>query len=216
MNTEQARFNMIEQQIRPWDVLDTQVLDLMATLPREQFVPEAYKSMAFADIAIPLGNGRQMMHPREEGRMLQAIKPNSDERVLVLGSAGGYVSALLASLAKEVVLVDDDEAALESIKAILSAINIRNVTTHCSDPIKGLKEQAPFDAIVVLGSMETLADDLKEQLSDKGRLFCVLGQEPTMSAVVVTKEADQWKENSLFETRMPVIPNSPKAEKFHF
>jgi protein-L-isoaspartate(D-aspartate) O-methyltransferase len=215
MNTEQARFNMIEQQIRPWNVLDTQVLDLMATLPREQFVPESYKEMAFADISIPVSEQEKMFHPREEGRMLQAVKPSKDERVLVLGACGGYVSALLASLAKEVVLVDDSEQDLANIDATLKAININNVTTHCADPILG-KSGEQFDVIVVLGSMEVFAEHLKQQVNDNGRIFCVLGTEPTMSAVLMTKQEQNWKEKALFETNMPAIVNTPKADKFHF
>ena len=217
MNIEQARFNMIEQQIRPWKVLDPQVLDLLATLPREQFVPEAYQGLAFADIAIPLGNDRFMLHPREEGRLLQAIKPNSNEKVLVVGTGSGYVTALLASMANQVIAIDSDEQFINLAKENLAALNIKNVTFNCTDAFQGLEQEAPFDAIVVLGSMQVLSDSIKKQMAVGGRMFCILGKEPTMEALLINRLSEtEWQEEGLFETIVPALENSPEAEQFHF
>ncbi len=208
---------MIEQQIRPWKVLDPQVLDLLSSIPREKFVPNAYQGLAFADIAIPLGNNRFMLHPREQGRLVQAVKPNSNERVLVVGCSTGYVTALLASLAKKVTAIDGDEQFIKQATENLASLNIKNVTLHCSDPLLGDKTNAPYDVIVVLGSMQVMAEEIKSQLAVGGRLFCVIGQEPTMEALVMTQQSEnEWTEEALFETSVAAIENAPETEKFHF
>jgi len=217
MKIEQARFNMIEQQIRPWKVLDPQVLDLMATLPREQFVPDAYQGLAFADIAVPLGNNRSMLHPREEGRLLQAIKPSLNKKVLVLASGSGYVTALAASMAEEVIAVDTDEEFVVSTTENLEALNIKNVTVHCGDVADGLAEQSPYDAIIILGSMQIVPESIKQQLAVGGRLFCIIGKQPTMEALLVHRISEsEWQEEGLFETFAPALENTPEAEQFHF
>jgi protein-L-isoaspartate(D-aspartate) O-methyltransferase len=217
MNIEQARFNMIEQQIRPWKVLDPQVLDLLSSIPREQFVPEAYQGLAFADIAIPLGNNRFMMHPREEGRLLQAIKPNSSEKVLVINTGTGYVTALLASIAGKVTAIDSNEEFIETTAKNLDALNITNVTLNCSDTNLGDKASAPYDAIVILGSMQVMSEIIKGQLAVGGRMFCIIGKEPTMEALIVNQVTEnEWQEEGLFETSVPALENSPEAEKFRF
>jgi len=217
MNIEKARFNMIEQQIRPWKVLDDEILNLMSSVPRELFVPDAYKALAFADIAIPLSDERHLLHPKEEGRLLQEIKPERHEKVLVVGSATGYVAALLASFANEVYAVDSNTDYVDVSVKYFSKLNIHNITVSCSDPSQGLETQAPFDVIVVLGSMQVLSEVLKKQMKVGGRMFCILGQEPTMEAVLMTRQSDdQWSETGLFELLTPSIPNAPEAEKFHF
>jgi len=217
MNIEKARFNMIEQQIRPWKVLDQQVLDLMATLPREQFVPDAYQGLAFADIAIPLGNDRYMLHPREEGRLLQAIKPKSDENVLVINPGTGYETALLASMAKNVHAVDSDPEFAKLTADTLAALNINNVTVECAEISQGMVSEAPYDVIVILGSMLTVDDAFKQLLKVGGRLFCVVGKEPTMEALLVNRISEkEWQEEDLFETLVPALGNTQEAEIFHF
>ena len=217
MNIEQARFNMIEQQIRPWKVLDQQVLDVMATLPREQFVPDAYQGLAFADIAIPLGRNRFMLHPREEGRLLQAVKPKLNEKVLVINSGSGYITALVASMAEEVVAVDCDEEFASTCREKLAALNINNVTVDCGDGSDGWQSQAPYDVIIILGSMQILPESIRTQLNIGGRMFCIIGKEPTMEALAITRTSEnEWQEECLFETVVPALENSPIAEQFHF
>jgi protein-L-isoaspartate(D-aspartate) O-methyltransferase len=217
MNIEQARFNMIEQQIRPWKVLDQQVLDIMATLPREHFVPDAYQGLAFADIAIPLGNDRFMLHPREEGRLLQAIKPKLDEKVLVINPGSGYVTALVASMAAQVVAIDTDAEFVNTTTENLATLNINNVTVDCGDCSQCWQAEAPYDVIVVLGSMQVLAEAFKQQLKIGGRIFCIIGKKPTMEALVIHRtNEDEWLEECLFETVVPALSNSLLAEQFHF
>ena len=217
MNIEKARFNMIEQQIRPWKVLDQQVLDLMATLPREQFVPDAYQGLAFADIAIPLGRDRFMLHPAEEGRLLQAVKPKFDEKVLVINTGSGYVTALLASMAKEVFAIDSDAEFVALTTEKLATLNIENVTVDCADASQGYESQAPYDVIVILGSMQVLAESFKKQLAVGGRMFCIIGREPTMEALLINRIGEnEWQEEGLFETLVSIVENTPEAEQFHF
>ena len=217
MNIEQARFNMIEQQIRPWKVLDTQVLDLMSTVPRENFVPDAYQGLAFADIAVPLGKDRFMLHPREEGRLLQAIKPNHNEKVLVIGSGSGYVTALVASMADEVIAIDSNEEFAALTTENLAKLSIENVTVSCIDVSEGLASQGPYKVIVILGSMQVLSESIKQQMAVGGRMFCIIGKEPTMEALLVTRISEtEWQEDGLFETSVPALENTPEAEQFHF
>ena len=217
MNIEKARFNMIEQQIRPWKVLDQQVLDLMATLPREQFVPDAYQGLAFADIAIPLGRGRFMLHPGEEGRLLQAVKPKFNEKVLVINPGSGYISALLASMAEEVIAIESDDEFAALTTENLASINIDNVTVDCGDGSEGYESHAPYDVIVILGSMQILSESIKKQLNIGGRMFCIIGKEPTMEALLVNRVGEnEWQEKGLFETLVSAVENTPEAEQFHF
>lgn len=217
MNIEKARFNMIEQQIRPWKVLDSQVLDLMSTVPRENFVSEAYQGLAFADIAVPLGKDRFMLHPREEGRLLQAIKPKHNEKVLVIASGSGYVTALLASMADEVIAIDSDEEFVALTTDNLTKLNIENVTVSCTDVAEGLASQSPYKVIVILGSMQVLSETIKKQMAVGGRMFCIIGKEPTMEALLVTRLSEtDWQEKGLFETSVPALENTPEAEQFHF
>ncbi len=217
MNIENARFNMIEQQIRPWKVLDQQVLDLMATLPREKFVPDAYQGLAFADIAIPLGKDRFMLHPREEGRLLQAVKPSFSDKVLVLGANSGYITALLASMAGEVTAIDSDEDFVSLASENLASSNIKNVNIKLGDASMGLETEAPYDVIVITGSMQILPESIKQQLAIGGRLFCIIGIAPTMEALVITRTGEsKWDEDDLFETNVPALANSPVVEQFQF
>ena len=207
---------MIEQQIRPWKVLDQQVLDLMATLPREQFVPDAYKGLAFADISIPLGNDRFMLHPREEGRLLQAVKPHPNEKVLVINSNSGYVTALLASMADKVIAIDTNAELVATASENLAALNINNVTVDCKDPFES-NQTAPYDVIVILGSMQLISESFKQLLKVGGRMFCIIGKEPTMEALLITRTNDhEWQEEGLFEACVPALENMPEAEQFHF
>ena len=217
MNIEKARFNMIEQQIRPWNVLDDDVLNIMSSVPRELFVPDAYKALAFADIAVPLSDGRHLLHPKEEGRLLQAVKPQAHEKVLVLGSTTGYVTALLASFANEVIAIDSYQEYVDVSADLFAKLNLNNISVSCDEPALGYEKQAPYDVIVLLGSMEVMPESLKQQLKVGGRMFCILGKAPAMEAVLIERQSeDRWDDSGLFELITPSIPNAPEAEKFHF
>ena len=219
VNTEQARFNMIEQQIRPWDVLDQRVLRLFDEVPREAFVPEAYRNLAFADIEIPLGQGETMMSPKLEGRMLQALAVQSGDRVLEVGTGSGFVTACLARLADEVTSIEIDETLAEQARARLAEQGADNVVLRSGDALAMAEETNTYDAIAVTGSLplEEQAEVFKRSLTLGGRLFLVLGEAPVMQAVLITRVGqDQYTLESLFETELPALRNARQPERFAF
>ena len=179
---EQARYNMIEQQIRPWEVLDQRVLDTIACVPREDFVPERYRNLAFGDVAIPIGHGEFMLKPNVEGRLLQALAVRPTDRVLEVGTGSGYLTACLARLAGSVVSVDIVPDFIEVARQKLKALRSSNAVLHAGDASRGWGEHR-YDAIAVTGSMATVADHWRQSLSLGGRLFVVAGQPPVMEAL---------------------------------
>jgi protein-L-isoaspartate(D-aspartate) O-methyltransferase len=217
-SSERARFNMIEQQIRPWEVLDRRVLEVMAQIPREPFVPDAYVGLAYADIEIPLGKGQYMMAPRVLARMLQALNVRPEERVLEIGTGSGYGTACLAALAGSVVSVEIDADLLEQARANLEAQGSR-VDLRQGDALAEAVQGGPFDVIAVTGSLphgEPL-DGLQSQLATGGRLFAVVGEAPVMEALLVTRTGSaQFRREVLFETALPALDKVPEAEHFHF
>ncbi len=215
MNLDQARYNMIEQQIRPWEVLDQRVLDLLGTVPREDFVPPAYRNLAFADINIPLGEGQVMMSPKVEARILQALNLQEDESVLEVGTGSGYVTALLASLAKHVISVDINPEMTRQAGEKLTLHGISNVTLETGDAARGWDTQAPYDAIVITGSLPLLPDTFKQALKVGGRLLAIVGDSPVMSVVLFTRVGEaEWAQETLFETDLPALVNAPQPERF--
>jgi len=215
MNLDQARLNMIEQQIRPWEVLDQRVLDLLTTVPREDFVPEAYRLLAFADMNIPLGNGQVMMPPRVEARILQALNVQEDEAVLEIGTGSGYVTALLASLAKQVISVDINADMTRQAGDKLAAHGITNVTLETGDGAHGWNTHAPYDAIVITGSLPILPATFKQALKVDGRLLAIIGDAPAMEVVLITRVGEmEWAEEALFETDLSALINAPQPERF--
>jgi protein-L-isoaspartate(D-aspartate) O-methyltransferase len=219
VNTEQARFNMIEQQIRPWDVLDQRVLRLFDEVPREAFVPAAYRNLAFADIEIPLGQGETMMSPKLEGRMLQALAVQSGDRVLEVGTGSGFVTACLARLADEVTSIEIDETLAEQARARLAEQGADNVVLRSGDALAMAEETNTYDAIAVTGSLplEEQAEVFKRSLTLGGRLFLILGEAPVMQAVLITRVGqDQYTLESLFETELPALRNARQPERFAF
>jgi len=217
MNTEQARFNMIEQQIRPADVLDSAVLDIIAAVPREAFVPDAYQQLAFSDTHIPLASGQVMMKPIQEARLLQALHISAEDNILEVGTGSGYVTALLAKLGKQVTSVEIDENLSRTAGETLSQQGISNVTLEIGDAAKGWPKQAPYDVIAVTGSLSRLNDNFKQQLKIGGRLFVIVGTEPAMSSLLITRAAEQqWSEENLFETVLPPLINAEKRPEFVF
>lgn len=214
---EQARFNMIEQQIRPWEVLDEQVLDLMAEVPREDFVPESCRNLAYTDTAIPLGNGQVMMPPKLAARILQALDIQPTETVLEIGTGSGYFTALLARLARHVFSVDINPDMTRQAQEKLAAHGVHNVTLETGDGAQGWERHAPYDVIVLTGSVPVLPDCVREQLKLGGRLLAIVGDSPVMEVRLITRrgEAD-WTEESLFETDLPPLINAPQPDRFRF
>lgn len=217
MSVQQSRFNMIEQQIRPWDVLDGAVLALLAKLPREDFVPKQYLGLAFADLEIPLGDGQLMLSPKMEGRILQSLEIKKTDKVLEIGTGSGYLTALLALQAKHVDSVELNAKISKQAAKNIAAQGIENVNLLVADGVHGLAANAPYDVIVFTGSTPLLNTQVERQLAVGGRMFVVVGDAPAMEATLITRiSADNFKTDVLFETCLPAIVNAPQAEKFAF
>ncbi|HEY5645226.1 MAG TPA: protein-L-isoaspartate O-methyltransferase [Pseudomonadales bacterium] len=215
MNVEQARFNMVEQQIRTWEVLDQQVLDLMAQVPREDFVPPAYRNLAFADTAIALDHGQFMMLPRVEARMLQALRVEPRDRVLEVGTGSGFVTALLARLGGHVASVEIFDSLHRSAQAKLDAHGIANFDLYLGDASRGWDRGGPYDAIAVTGSLPVLTEEFQNSLAVGGRLFVVVGHEPAMEALLITRMSEtQWATDCLFETVLPPLVGVEEPKRF--
>lgn len=216
MDLEQARFNMIEQQIRPWDVLDETILSLLARVKREDYVPEAYSAMAFMDIEIPLGHGETMLSPKVEARLVQELKLKSSDKVLEVGTGSGHMTALLASLAKHVhsvEIVPEFKAAAQK----LAAHGFTNITLEVGDAARGWAVHAPYDAIVLTGSEPVLADEFLAQLKPGGRLIAFVGTAPAMAARRIQLiEPGVQVSQDLFETSVRALRNAPQAAQFVF
>ena len=217
MNIEQARFNMIEQQIRPWDVLDPQVLDLLFVVKREDFVPAAYRNLAFADMEIPLGSGQAMLAPRVEARLLQELAIRKTDKVLEIGTGSGYMAALLAARAEHVVTVENRPELADLARQNLAKAGVSNVSVEVGDGAAGWLQGAPYDAIVVSGSVPVLPQAMLKQLRLGGRLAVIVGEAPVMEAQLITCTADGvFNTVNLFETVVPAIDGVAAKEAFSF
>lgn len=218
-NSEQARFNMIEQQIRPWEVMDERVLGTMMEIPREPFVPDAYRGLAYADIEVPLGSDQLMMAPRVVARMLQALDVRPEDRVLEIGTGSGYGTACLAALGRKVVSIEAAAGLLAQARETLQQQGVRNVELRKGDGLAGPVDGGPFDVIAVTGSLpsEEPLEDLEAQLKDGGRLFVVVGEDPVMEALLITRTGDrELRRETLFETSLPALDKVPEPEHFSF
>jgi protein-L-isoaspartate(D-aspartate) O-methyltransferase len=209
---------MIEQQIRTWEVLDATVLDLLKQVPRESFVAPQYAGIAFADLEIPIGHGQTMLSPKLEGRIIQALEIKSTDSVLEIGTGSGYLTALLASMAKQVVSVEIHAELSQLAQARLTQQKIENPTLEIGDAAKGWPAHAPYDVIVFTGSLPVAPDSLVEQsLAIGGRMFVVVGEAPVMQAILIERVAEaDFKRDVLFETCLPSLENAPQPERFHF
>jgi protein-L-isoaspartate(D-aspartate) O-methyltransferase len=217
MNLEQARANMVEQQIRPWEVLDPVVLDLLYTVPREEFVPPAMRNLAFADLEIPIGEGEKMMAPKIEARILQGLALRKTERVLEVGTGSGYLTALLARCAAHVHSLEIRPALAAFGRANLERNGIDNVTLDVGDGARGDPRRAPYDAIVLTGSTPVLPTGLREQLLPGGRLFAVVGEPPVMVARLITCTAPgTYATVDMFDTVLAPLVNAEQAPRFRF
>lgn len=217
MNLEQARYNMVEQQIRTWEVLDQDVLDLLMTVKREQFVPPACLKLAFADTSIPLGHGASMLPPAIEAKMLQALQLRKSDKVLEVGTGSGYMAALLGARSDHVYTVEIEPELAAKARENLRRQDADNVTVIEGDGALGWPAQAPYDAIVLSGSVTEIPDTLPAQLKVGGRLLAVVGEAPLMQARLVTCVAEgQFQSVNLFETSIPRLRNVPERGKFVF
>jgi len=208
---------MIEQQIRTWDVLDQNVLDLFEKIPREDFVPEDYRRLAYADIAIPIGHDQVMMHPKVEARMIQALTIDSTDCVLEVGTGSGYVTALLAAASRHVHSVEIFPELQQQARDHLTIYDITNVTLEEGDGARGWDRHGLYDVIAVTGSLPDLPESFLTSLNRGGRLFAVVGEAPVMEAILVTRVGDhKFSRETLFETDMPPLVNAPVRTEFIF
>ena len=215
-DVEPARFNMVEQQIRTWDVLDPAVLELLFTVKREEFVPPAYRSLAFADLEIPLGDGQRMWTPKLEARVLQALAVQPDDRVLEIGTGSGYFTALLAARGARVTSVEIDAGRAATARANLVRHGFERVRVEVGDGARGFGHDT-YDAIVLTGSTPVLPDAFAAQLVPGGRLFAIVGEAPLMAARLVRRSpAGAPVVTDLFETVVPPLVNAAQPARFAF
>jgi protein-L-isoaspartate(D-aspartate) O-methyltransferase len=220
MNIEQARFNMIEQQIRPWDVLDQDVLELLVVVKREAFVPLAYRALAFADSEIPLPHGENMLTPKLEARILQELLIKKHENVLEIGAGSGYMAALLAYKARHVTTVEIEPELKELAQQNLADYGVGNVEVVQGDGAQGwagANQSAPYDVIVVSGSLPVVPDALLAQIKVGGRMFVIVGHAPAMTAQIITRTSDiRYHTVNLFETIVKPLRNAVVPSQFKF
>lgn len=217
MNFEKARFNMVEQQIRPWEVLDPDVLDLLMSVKREEFVPAAHRELAFADVEIPIGCGQVMLKPVIEGKVLQALRPAKPDQVLEIGTGSGWFAALLAARAEWVRTIEIEPELVKLASANLARNGVDNVVVVQGDGIAGWPDRAPYDIIVVSGGLPFVPQALLEQLKVGGRLFAFVGEVPVMKARLITCEAEgRFSTEDIFETVVPTLKNAPQRDGFSF
>ena len=216
MNTDYARLQMVNQQVRGWNVYDEDVLAMLKALPREDFVPAGYESLAFADMAIPLGHGESMMTPTIEGRLLQALGLRGRERVLEVGTGSGFMTACLAKLAARVTSIDIHAEFVDSAAQKLEHANIENVELMQMDATQELPGDG-YDAIAVTGSVQRFDPRFAEALAEHGRLFIIVGDAPAMEARLVERKSDRdWHSTSLFETDLKPLVHGARPPEFSF
>ena len=225
IDIERARFNMIEQKIRPWDVLDVDVLALLQQVKREEFVPLGNRALAFVDMFIPLvgeteealRNGWCMLEPKMEARMLQDVAPRAHEKVLEVGAGSGYMAALLASRAQRVISLEIEPRLARMARENLQQAGIRNVEVREADGARGLAAEGPFDAIVLSGSVQEVPSALLQQLKVGGRLGAIVGNEPVMRATFITRTGEaSWTTDQPWDTCAPRLAHFPEASRFRF
>jgi protein-L-isoaspartate(D-aspartate) O-methyltransferase len=217
MSFERARYNMVEQQLRPWEVLDSNVLNILEDIEREDFVPVRYRKLAFADLSIPLSCDQIMMKPVVEGRMLQAIDLKQDETVLEIGTGSGFITACLARLARHVVSVEFFEELSDSAQHNLKEKEIHNIELFVGDAMSSWQPEQAHDVVVVTGSVSEVPEHFRGWVNPGGRLFVVTGESPAMEARLLTRlNASDWRKESLFETDLPRLINAEQAPEFEF
>jgi len=217
MNTQQARFNMVEQQIRPWQVLDPQVLTVLSNVPRELFVPQAYQAMAYTDTDIPLGHGESMAPPRVAARLMHDLHLTGTEKVLEIGTGSGYMTALLAGRAQRVVSLEINPELASNARNNLQRAGITNADVRVADGSTGASGDAPFDAIVLGGSVTEVPQALLQQLKVGGHLLAIVGQDHVMVATLYTRTAEAaWDSKALWDHTAPRLQGFTEPTRFKF
>ena len=214
---EKARFNMVEQQIRPWQVLDPAVLHTLQHIARELFVPSAFQALAYTDTDIPLGHGQSMVAPRIDARLLHDVKLKPTDSVLEIGTGSGYLTALLADRSQHVVSLEINPQLHGNAHANLQRAGIHNVDVRLADGSAGAVADGPFDAIVLGGSVHEVPPALLQQLKIGGRLIAIVGEEPVMQATLYTRTSESaWDHRELWDTTAPRLMGFPEPSRFHF
>ena len=219
MSFEQARFNMVEQQIRPWQVLDQQVLDVILKTPREAFVPAEQRQLSYVDTAIALAHGQCMMPPVVEGRLLQALNLRAEDQVLEIGTGTGYLTACIAQLSAQVESIDIYQDFIDDAGRNLGGLGLSNVQLTVADACQPIEKSKQYQVIAFTGALPAVPNDYKNALTIGGRLFVIVGQpnQPIMEALLITRTSQaQWMQESLFETHIPFLVNAPVPGSFSF
>ncbi len=214
-NIELARQNMVENQVRPWEVLDARVLDTLRTVRREDFVAPTHRALAFADMALPLGHGEVMLKPVVEGRILQALELQPGERVLEIGTGSGFLTACMAQLAGSVTSVEMHADLADAARARLATAQIRNARVEVAEALHTFSTAEAFDTVVVGGAVHALPDRFRAWVRPGGRLFAFVGDSPAMQATLYRRADDtHWSQESLFETDLPYLKNAEPPRRF--
>lgn len=218
MDFNTARYNMVEQQIRPWNVLDFDLLDVLSDIPREKFVLPQQQQLAYSDQSLALANGSSMLEPKVMARLIQALKLNLADTVVEIGTGSGYATAVLAKMAGQVITIDIDAEQQQLAQAVLNDLGYNNITYKCCDGLADKIPGGPFTAIYVGGALSQLPLNLFDQLAEDGRIVAIIGDLPIMKAMLFEYQNNQLKETSLFETVAPTLhsPAIPKPNKFKF
>lgn len=220
MNLKLARFNMVEQQVRPWSVLDDTVLRTMESIPRDIFTTDSQKLLAYADIELPIGHGESMMYPRIEGRLLQELELDIEDECLEIGTGSGFVTACMATMAKHVDSIDIYDDLLDKASNRLAEINISNITLENKNALTAYGSQSTshkkYDAIAVTGSLPEYLPLFEDLLKPKGRLFIIVGSNQTMHAMKVIRNGDNFNRTSLFETEQKALVGAKQRSSFSF
>lgn len=214
LNVERARFNMIEQQVRPWDVLDARVLAVLSDVRREEFVDAEHRQLAFADLELPLAHGEFMMKPVIEGRVLQAIEVRAGDSVLEIGTGSGFLTACLARLGSDVLSIEQHADLAATARERLQRGGIGNAKVEVAEAVREFQPGREFDVVVLTGAVHALPERFKGWLKPGGRLFAVIGESPVQQAIVFTRDGTTLRETSLFETDLAYLTNAAPPKRF--
>lgn len=214
LNVERARFNMIEQQVRPWDVLDARVLAVLSEVRRENYVADEHRQLAFADLELPLAHGEFMMKPVIEGRVLQALDVRPGDSVLEVGTGSGFLTACLARLGSDVLSVEQHADLAATARERLQCDAIGNAKVEVAEAVREFQPGREFDVVVLTGAVHTLPERFKSWLKPGGRMFAVIGESPVQQAIVFTRDGTTLRETSLFETDLAYLTNAAPPKRF--